>query len=401
MERTQASVARDGGRGAGAPAITNRWGEVPVARLDVVERVVFRGRPGAGFNHQAQLASDDRRLYLTWSSAARDEEEAGQGGMLAVSDDEGGSWSEPMLLAPARPGRHAPSVVVSSGIHVHGNVLVAFHGEWERYEPNRDAAREAARAAAGERSCFDVRTEARVSRDRGTTWSKPVTVVRDQFGFLPPIATSRGRLILPGHLGTAWTDDPLGLEGWSRALLPGLPADYVDDWYGRERGAALLGTPHRFNEACCYEVPGALRMMMRNENNTRLGVAESVDGGEHWSAPALTDFTNSVSRSHFGRLPDGRWFNVSCPGPPVAGKSPSTRTPRTPVVLALSEDGDRFDRHYVLGDDAQGAPRLEGHLKHGRYGYPFLHVRGGRALVAWSINKEDIAVASFALPRRG
>jgi len=74
---------------------------------------------------------------------------------------------------------------------------------------------------------------------------------------------------------------------------------------------------------------------------------------------------------------------------------------RTHVTLALSEDGDRFDRHYVIGDDAQGAPRLEGHLKHGRYGYPFLHVRGERALVAWSVNKEDIAVASFALPRRG
>ena len=81
-----------------------------------------------------------------------------------------------------------------------------------------------------------------------------------------------------------------------------------------------------------------------------------------------------------------------------AARAPSTRTPRTPLVLALSEDGVVFDRHFVIGDDAQGVPRIPGYLKHGRYGYPFLVVIGDRATVIYSTNKEDINVARFRLP---
>jgi len=129
-------------------------------------------------------------------------------------------------------------------------------------------------------------------------------------------------------------------------------------------------------------------------------VTESRDDGRTWSRPRLTGFTNSVSRSQFGRLPDGRFFCVNCPAPAREGASPSTRTPRTPVVLALSDDGVVFDRHYVLGDEAQGEPRIPGYLKHGRYGYPFLAIANDTALMIYSTNKEDINVARFRVPAR-
>ena len=191
----------------------------------------------------------------------------------------------------------------------------------------------------------------------------------------------------------------MGLIGWERSGLPGLPAGYLDDWYSHKRGAAILGLAHRFNEANCYQTDdGVVHMMLRNENGTRMGVSESRDDGRTWSRPLLTDFTNSVSRSHFGRLPDRRFFCVNCPTPVRAGAAPSTRTPRTPVVLALSDDGVVFDRHYVIGDDAQGEPRIAGYLKHGRYGYPYLVVVGDTALMAYSTNKEDINLARFRLP---
>ncbi|MFO1398659.1 MAG: exo-alpha-sialidase [Burkholderiales bacterium] len=387
--------------GESTSPITNRWGQVTSARLDVEHVPVFRGVEGRAFNHQAQLAWDGNRVYATWSSCAKDEEEAGQCMLLATSDDLGRTWGAPIVVAPSRPGRFAPSVVVSSGIRVAGTRLVAYYGEWERYEANRDKAREAERMAAGGHSVFDVRTEARVSEDRGRTWSDPVPVVRDQFGFMPPLATRGGRLILPAHLTCAITDDPDGLAGWRRSALPGLPAGYLDDWYSHKRGAALLGLAHHFNEANAYQTDdGVVHLMLRNESGTRLGVAESRDEGATWSRPRLTGFTNSVSRSHFGRLPDGRFFCVNCPAPAPAGSAPSTRTPRTPVVLQLSDDGVTFDRHYVVGDDAQREPRLPGYLKHGRYGYPFLAVAGDVALVVYSTNKEDINLARFRLPAR-
>jgi hypothetical protein len=379
--------------------ITNRWGEVTPTRLDVEHIPVFRGREGQAFNHQAQLSWDGTRVYATWSSCGRDEEEAGQQMLIAVSDDVGHTWSAPTVVAPSRPGRHAPSVVVSSGTRVAGDAIVAYYGEWERYEANRDKGREAARWDAGGHAVFDVRTEARVSRDCGMTWSEPTLVLRNQFGFMPPVATRSGRLVLPAHLTCAITDDPMGLSGWRRAGPPGLPAEYLDDWYGHKRGAAILGLAHRFNEANCYETDdGILHMMLRNETGTRMGVTESRDNGQTWSKPRLTRFTNSVSRSHFGRLPDARYFCVSCPAPAREGAAPSTRTPRTPVVLALSEDGAVFDRHYVIGDDAQGEPRIPGYLKHGRYGYPYLVVARDTALMVYSTNKEDINVARFRLP---
>jgi len=54
----------------------------------------------------------------------------------------------------------------------------------------------------------------------------------------------------------------------------------------------------------------------------------------------------------------------------------------------------------VIGDDAQGEPRIPGYLKHGRYGYPFLAVAGDTALVVYSTNKEAINLARFRLPAR-
>lgn len=379
--------------------ITNCFGDTVPVRLEVEHRNVFRGTAGHGFNHQAQLAFDGRLVYATWSSCAIDEEEAGQQMLLAVSADHGVSWSSPRVVAPSNPGRHANSVVVSSGLRVHGDLLVAYYGEWERFQGKRDKQREAELFAAGNHPVFDVRTEARLSRDCGATWSEPTVVVRNQFGFMPPAPTRTGRLILPGHLGSAWTDDPSGLSGWNRTGPSGLPADYLDDWYGRSKGAAILGLQHHFNEANFFQTDdGILHMMLRNETHHRMGVSESVDDGRSWSRPELTRFTNSVSRSHFGRLPDGRWFCVNCPTPARPGTAPSTRTPRTPVILALSNDGVVFDRHFVVGDDEQGEPRMPGYLKHGRYGYPFLLALGDDALVVYSTNKEDINVARFRLP---
>lgn len=382
--------------------ITNRWTEVPARRLDATHVDVFLGREGCAFNHQAQLVSHRGRLHASWSCCDRDEEAAGQRMVTAVSDDGGQTWSAPTVIAPARPGRFAPSVVVSSGLRVHDDRLIAYYGEWERWEADRTPPAEAARAAAGQPQAFNVRTEARVSGDGGRNWSAPVMVIPDMMNFMPAARLRSGRLLFAGQLTHAVTDDPAGLSGWRRAFLPGLPADYCDDWQSRARGAALIGIEHHYNEACFFQTDdGVIHMMMRNEKRPFLGVSESRDDGLSWSKPVPTSFTNSVSRSHFGRLPDGRYFCVNCPGPPAAGAAPSTRTPRTPVVLALSDDGVVFDRHFIVGDEPQGVPRLPGYLKHGRYGYPYLHVSGPDGFVIYSRNKEDICVARFSLSGLG
>ena len=120
----------------------------------------------------------------------------------------------------------------------------------------------------------------------------------------------------------------------------------------------------------------------------RMLMATSDDAGETWSEPVLTEFTDANCRFHFGRLPDGRYFAVSCPGP---------GSPRTPLILAISEDGVVFDRHFLLGGEPDVPPRLKGHHKGGRYGYPTYHIIGDTLFVAYSMSKEDIAVCRLSL----
>ena len=54
-----------------------------------------------------------------------------------------------------------------------------------------------------------------------------------------------------------------------------------------------------------------------------------------------------------------------------------------------------FDRHYVLGDAGSTGPRLPGHHKGGRYGYPVLHLDEDSVYSVYSVEKEDVAVCRF------
>jgi hypothetical protein len=103
-----------------------------------------------------------------------------------------------------------------------------------------------------------------------------------------------------------------------------------------------------------------------------------------------SDYTDANCRFHFGQLPDGRWFGLSCPCP---------KGGRTPLVLATSNDGVVFDHHYILGDAPVLQPAIPGHHKYGRYGYPSYHFMGDVLMVIYSVNKEDIACTSVPLDR--
>ena len=128
-------------------------------------------------------------------------------------------------------------------------------------------------------------------------------------------------------------------------------------------------------------------MLLRTETD-HLAVTESRDNGATWSEPALTDYTDCMCRHHFGRLPDGRFFGLSCPEP---------RSRRTPLVLAASADGVVFDRHYVLGDEPADQPRRDGIFKFGRYGYPSYCFVEGNLHVIYSVSKEDICTVRVPL----
>ena len=84
--------------------ITNAWGRARTTKVDAEHFLIFRGRPGMGYNHHQQITSLDGRLFATWSDAPASEDEPGQHMVVAVSDDHGETWSTPRALVPPQPG---------------------------------------------------------------------------------------------------------------------------------------------------------------------------------------------------------------------------------------------------------------------------------------------------------
>ena len=373
-------------------AITNNWGKVKGKKINAEHSYIYKGHEDGAYHHHQQITSMDGKLYATFSEGFRDEDQLGQRGMLSISKNLGKTWSKPKPFIDRQPGRRKYGVVTPEGIHVHDGKLVAYYG----YVDLSRIGLMMYYAAGGnghfkymsERSYQNTHTGIMISEDEGKTWRKSPHKINGFFPNLGPFKTSKGRLILPGNLSFCYTDDPYGIEGWKKVNLPGLTADFIDDPNGILFGSKVLDLGYEVMEGSCYELDeGTLHMMLRTDKNM-LAVSESKDFGVSWSTPKMTSYTDCNCRFHFDRLPDGRYFGLSCPKPGSV---------RTPMILATSKDGFNFDRHYILGDEDFTLFRIPGNHKYGRYGYPYVHFMDGMAYVIYSVNKEDIALCKFRL----
>jgi hypothetical protein len=375
-------------------AVTNCWEQVKPKKIDLEEICVFRGRPGAAYNHHHQVLFHENRLYVSWSDGIKNEDNPGQHMLLSTSDDDGANWSSESTVTPVPPEK--TSVFTAMGIRACKNDLIAYYGHYAytglvfdgsdtplthfapryRDDPHKWVHR-------------DTYTEARISKDRGATWGKPIRVIDKFVPNLRPFATLSGRLIIPGNITFPYTDDPAGIHGWKFAGIPRLPRWVVDDPEGFHKACAFRHDPRNYCEASFFQTDdGIIHMMLRTvplpdeKHDGLLALTESRDDGRTWSEPLLTGYTDCSCRFQFGRLPDGRYFGLSCPDP---------KGPRSPLVLSTSADGVRFDRNYILGDLRGLRPRMPGGDKdHGAYGYPSCDIANGKMYIVYSRTKEDI-----------
>jgi hypothetical protein len=193
---------------------------------------------------------------------------------------------------------------------------------------------------------------------------------------------------MPGNITFPYTDDAAGIHGWKSVGIPRLPKWTVDDPEGFGKACFNRGDPNFYCEASFFQTDdNKIHMMLRTlprpreRHNGLLAVTESSDNGRTWSEPQLTNYTDCSCRFHFGRLPDGRFFGLSCPDP---------KGGRTPLVLATSNDGVVFGRHYILGEVPSSKPRIPGGSKGGAYGYPTCDIADGKMYIVFSRAKEDI-----------
>ncbi|GAB3511405.1 sialidase family protein [Pseudoxanthomonas daejeonensis] len=328
---------------------------------------VFAPAAGEGlFNNGAVLVGFKGRLYAQWQNSARDEDSPDTR-VLASHSDDGIHWSAPQVLVAAGSG---DTMYSNGGWWSDGQTLVAYLNVWP----------------TGFQSGDGGWTEYMLSRD-GASWSAPQRVLGADGapveGIIEqdPHALAGGRVITAFHtrpgmiVAPFFTDDPLGISGWQRGAMANLPHE---GRVSRELEPSLFLRRDDDGAECAV-------MVFRDQASSfRQLASESCDRGEHWTTPALTAMPDARAKQSAGNLPDGTAFLVN---------APNIDRVRIPLAVTLSNDGECFDRAFLLrGRRDLPALRHEGRYKRPGYHYPKSVVWSGFLYVAYAINKEDIAL---------
>lgn len=337
-------------------------------RLPIERHRVFTGVGKAGtYNHHAQLAKFQGRYYLAWSNSRLHEAFPGQRTMLSVSEN-ARDWSEAREIAAG--DAHQGLLRRTLGLYVDEVQMVVYTAATHATVEPDDA---------GSRHFVQFRIDSHVSND-GTNWVANEGILKENFFFMEaPRKTRQGHLLA----GAVRNGKPIAMlwEADNPAATPQLvdipqsPAPFIPD-----------------GETSWYQLPsGRIVMWFRDEGyGLRLFVATSDDGGASWTEPMQTDFPDSTSRIRAGRLTDGRYFLI--------GNSFSKLLDRQHLMITLSNNGTKFDRMYSLLEDTT-TQRAFGLLKLHGFQYPIALEDGNRLLIAYSVNKEDIEVATLDLSK--
>lgn len=350
-----------------------------IQRLPIQRTMIAQPAPGWTYAHHAHLVRLGNRLVAIWSSGRRDEDAPGQRVLCSTSAD-GRAWSEPRVLADVVTRADGEELVLTAcGLHAHAGRLVAYIGCY--------------RAAVEGRPISESRLLAVTTADL-VSWTPLQDLGLPVIPNHGPQPLRCGRLVIAGNIAFPYTDDPSGLSGWRMTgIYPADRVDIRDDpgifWRVRE----WVGYPVALCEGSFLQTDdGIVRMLLRSTGHAfagRLWASESRDDGATWSYPVETGVTDCDTKFHLGRLPDGRFYYVGCP-------DPAQREVRSSLVLSLSRDGRRFDRHALIADEPF-AKAAEGRCKHGEYGYPHVLIDGDRLLVVVSRQKEAVELLRIPL----
>lgn len=313
------------------------------------------------FSNGAVLTAFKDVLYCQWQSSATDEDAEDTYVAYSMSMD-GENWSEPMILAPSIDDGYCSS----GGWWATEDTLVAYINTW----PN----------SVNPRGGY---TRYMTSGD-GINWSDihvlPMADKDTLTGIFEqdPHALPNGRIINSAHFQTGiilnpiYTDDPLGISGWTKAEFENMPntgavsREIEPSWYLRKDNTLV----HIF----------------RDQNSSFKKLASiSTDNGESWTTPVLTDMPDARTKQSAGNFADGTAYLVG---------NPNNDKLRIPLAVTLSKDGAYFDQAYVLrkgGDDIQDQ-RFEGKAKRPGYHYPKSYVWNDHLYVSYTTNKEDVEI---------
>lgn len=128
---------------------------------------------------------------------------------------------------------------------------------------------------------------------------------------------------------------------------------------------------------------GTLQLLARTQNGC-LATSRSHDGGTTWSTVTPSALPNNNSGVDAVTLRDGRHLLVYNP---VAGTGPQSSGPRTPLTVALSDDGTTWHDIATLEDDNLG-----------EYSYPaVIQAADGTVHITYTWRRQRIRHAQLSL----
>jgi hypothetical protein len=333
---------------------------------------------GNRYHHQAQITWYKDRFFCMWIENLWREDLPGQKAGYATSKD-GLCWGAPGILAPMAERGYEMNTRESSGLWNRGDDLFALCGQY-RQEPG---------------SVLDyLECKSDIYAWDGTEWQHSGVQIDDYLGFEPPRLLSTGEYVLTGHDQQARIVMLFGGQGslseWRRVEIPP-PED-----------------KHFLLEPNCWEdTDGTIHVLLRDDNSShRLYYTASTDGGQTFPAPVKTDIPDARSRISTGVLSDGRLFLCGNSGLIADGTGKPVEgigfAKRIPLTLALGTVDGTIEKVYsVRADETIGrwAASVPSNGQGGCWGYQYPNVceHDGFLYIAYSVNKEDIAVSRVAL----
>ncbi|MBS1574055.1 MAG: exo-alpha-sialidase [Bacteroidetes bacterium] len=353
--------------------IQNKYtGEKGLPHLVIERSMIYSPDTNWFYSHHPSITYFKKKFIAVWSNGYKDEDNPGQRVVFSTSNDFF-HWSKIKALAIPSVYQDTQNVLTAAGFHQYHDTLVAYYGEYTKDKKQ-------------------THLWAKISID-GEHWGSPIDMhvpVNPNHG---PQKTKSGRLIISGNFTFPYTDDKKGLSGWKMTSF------YPDSLYKEdnpdtyEAPSKVLGLPPLCEGAFYQTDDGIIHMLLRATDDGwkgRLWVTESDDGGEHWSIPTETGFSDNDCKFHFGRLPDKRFYYVGLP-------DTLHRSERNPLVFAISQDGKFFNKQYIIANDVYKIKK-DGLWKDGQYGYPHTMILNGYVYVIVSRLKESMEVIRFKIP---
>lgn len=204
------------------------------------------------------------------------------------------------------------------------------------------------------------------SADGGKTWSDTSRIGPNLIGPVKnkAIELSQGVIISPSsdEKGGEWTCHVEISKDAGKTWRRNGPLNNPDDM------AAI-------QPAILVHSDGRLQMLCRSKQR-KITTAWSSDQGETWSEMTLTNLPNPNSGIDAVTLRDGRHLLIYNPTVPPEGKWGG---PRTPLVVAVSEDGENW-RDFVVLENEEG-----------EYSYPaIIQGEDGRVHITYTWKREKV-----------